>query len=328
MDNNKQILRKIKIIKLPKKVFVFSFFLIISTILWFFNALNKDYSTVLNFPVTFINMPENKVNTNNLPSKLAIKINADGFNILSHKFSSNFIPLKIDFNSLKLKQLRPTDSSNLYFLTNNNISQNLQSQFNKNFKLLKIKPDSIFFNFTYITEKKVAVRLVAEINYKHQFMPKNEIVFQPDSIIIKGAATILDSIGYIETEKLKINKLSENYSRKLSLVQREDISYSQNSIDINIEVEEYTEAKITIPITVINLPENENIKIFPNKIKITYFVGFSSYKNISEQNFNAIVDYNLLKFSPSNKLKTQVILISDNIKSFTATPSYVDYIIE
>lgn len=328
MDSNNQILGKIKIIKLPQKVFVFSFFLIISTILWFFNALNKDYSTVLNFPVAFVNMPENKVNTNELPAKLAITINADGFNILSHKFSSNFIPIKIDFNTLKINQLTPKDSSNLYFLTNNNISQNIESQFNKNFKLLKIRPDSIFFNFTYITEKKVAVKLTSEINYKHQFMPIKKSIFSPDSITIKGAATILDSINYIETEKLKLNKLSKNYYRQLPLVLRENIFYSQNSVDIEIEVEEYTEYKITIPIEIINLPKNEKIKIFPNKIKITYLVGFSRYDKISDQNFTAIIDYNLLKFSPSNKLKPQITINSDYIKSFTSEPSYVDFIIE
>jgi len=328
MDSNNQIFRKIKIIKLPQKVFVFSFFLIISTILWFFNALNKDYSTVLNFPVTFVNMPENKVNTNELPSKLEIKINSDGFNILSHKFSSNFIPIKIDYNTLRLKQIKPQDSSNLFFLTNNNISQNIESQFNKNFKLLKIKPDSIFFNFTYITEKKVAVKLSSDINYKHQFMPKNKSIFRPDSITIKGAATILDSINYIETEKLKINKLSKNYHKKLSLVQRENIFYSQNYVDINIEVEEYTEYKITIPIKIINLPKNKKVKIFPSKIDVTYFVGFSSYDKISEKNFTAIIDYNLLKYSPKNKLKPQVTTNSDAVKSFTAVPLYVDFIIE
>ncbi len=318
---------KIPDLKLNKKMFVFAFFLIISTILWFLNALNQNYLTNLQFPVVFIHFPQDKINIKELPNKLKIKINADGFSILSYKLSSNFMPLKIDVSSVDLRLLSKSDSSKLFFLTNN-LTRNLEAQFSEDFKILKIKPDSIYFNFTHITEKKVPVKLISEINYKNQFMLKNDIVIAPDSIIVKGPASLLDTIDFIKTKKLKLNKLSINVSQELMLETNKNLNYSQDYIDIDIDVEEYTETKIIIPIEIINLPDSLSIKIFPNKVNVKYLVGFSHYGKISDHEFRAIIDYKTINNNLNSKLKVQIMSIPNNIKSFSSKPSTVDYVIE
>lgn len=313
--------------KFKKRLPVFLFFLAISTVLWFFNALNKNYSSELNFPVTFTDMPSDKVNVSELPKKLKIKINADGFTILSHKFSSNFMPLKIKVNLLKMKQLSPKDSSKYYVLTST-INQILESQFNKNFKVEKIKPDSLYFYFTHVTERKFPVKLVSEINFKNQFMLKNDIILSPDSIKVKGAASVLDTITYIYTKKLVLEELSQDYSRQISLQPIENVEFLQDKIDVRIETEEYTEVKISVPIEVINVPDTINVKIFPNKVGITYLVGFSNYEKILEHEFRAVIDYSANEDLNNSKLQVQIVSQPMNVKSYTSKPSAVDYIIE
>ena len=57
-------LLKIKLLflksKINHKMIVFFIFVGISTALWFINALGKSYSTYIEYPVRYINLPEKK----------------------------------------------------------------------------------------------------------------------------------------------------------------------------------------------------------------------------------------------------------------------------
>ena len=51
---------KIAKLKNDKQVIVFMVCLLIATSLWFLNALSKDYTTIVSYPVKYINPPKNQ----------------------------------------------------------------------------------------------------------------------------------------------------------------------------------------------------------------------------------------------------------------------------
>ena len=74
---------KLDNIKQDSRVIIFLICLLISTILWFLNALGKNYDTTLEFPVKYINPPENQFIANSPPENLVLKVNAHGFYIVA-----------------------------------------------------------------------------------------------------------------------------------------------------------------------------------------------------------------------------------------------------
>ena len=82
--------------KSGQKILVFLFFVALSALIWFFNALGKDYSTYISFPVRYINFPSGKVLTNDVPGRLLLKVNAKGNTIFKYQLRSNINPVVFD----------------------------------------------------------------------------------------------------------------------------------------------------------------------------------------------------------------------------------------
>ena len=67
------------------------------------------------------------------------------------------------------------------------------------------------------------------------------------------------------------------------------------------------------------------MKIFPEKVQITYIVGFSDFDRVSEQMFAARVDY--LKRDNGNRLSVEITRHPDFVKILKQDPSKVEYLI-
>lgn len=317
--------------KYKHKLLVFSFFLLISTLFWFLIKLSDNYITNITYPVEYLNIPENKIIINELPEILKLKIDANGYNIVKYKLGSNFSPIKIDLSETYLKNL-DNDSSNQYIesfhLLENIQNQIIENKITQDISIVDILPDTLFFEFTDIIEKKIPVGINAEISFQKQYMLKDKLIIEPDSVLIKGPEKIIDTIFFIETEYINLRDLAESYTSEVNLIKYKNIIYSTEKVFVEIQVEEFTEAHISIPINVINLPDTLKLKIFPNIVNINYLVGFSEYGKIDEKKFDIYIDYNDINNSMTNKLKLKVKNYPLEIKSFNYSPIYVEYLIE
>ncbi|MBU2267880.1 MAG: YbbR-like domain-containing protein, partial [Bacteroidetes bacterium] len=78
------------------------------------------------------------------------------------------------------------------------------------------------------------------------------------------------------------------------------------NVEIKIPVEQFTEKVLFIPIKVINNKQYLNVKLVPDKVKITFMVSLSDYSIVHEDNFDAVVDLNLWKYDNANQLPVQI----------------------
>ena len=68
-------------LKEDRNLFTFLIFLVLSTGFWFLNALQKDYTTTVEYPVEFTNIPEGFILKESKAKELQLKVKAGGFNI-------------------------------------------------------------------------------------------------------------------------------------------------------------------------------------------------------------------------------------------------------
>jgi len=87
-------------IKFNRRFFVFVFFLIISTALWFLNALSKEYTTIIQYPIEYINLPPNKTFLERPTQKLILKVSGLGFALLQYDVYKSQQP--ITFNIMEI----------------------------------------------------------------------------------------------------------------------------------------------------------------------------------------------------------------------------------
>ena len=76
--------------------------LIIASMLWLLTVLANKYSTIENFPVRFINLPQNKVLINKLPATIAVELNSAGFRLMLMRLNLLQDTLMIDASASKV----------------------------------------------------------------------------------------------------------------------------------------------------------------------------------------------------------------------------------
>ncbi|WP_321282520.1 YbbR-like domain-containing protein [Marinifilum fragile] len=310
-----------------KKLLVYLFFVGLSTIFWFLNALSKEYTTSINYPVYYINFPENKVLTNDLPKKLSLRVNAYGFDLLRYKLSTAFLSNPFDVNKYTNKRIEGSSLNN-YTLLTSNIKERIEKELSTGIRLEAISPDTIRFQFSPILEKKVPVVLDLKLNYEQQFMKGGAILPEFDSILVKGPQSLIDSIHIAKTELLELSGLKKDTKKEVDFEKIEGVSFSPKKLTVNIPVERFTEANKNVSIKVDNLPDSVLLRLFPGDVKLSYFVGMNKYENITEDHFDVRVDYLEAIQGDGNKLKVELKRSPDFVSNVRFYPQTVTFLIE
>ena len=310
-----------------RKLLIFLFFLLLSIVFWFLTALNKDYVTVISYPVRYVKLPRGTVIANDVPYQLDLNVQSRGFTLLRLKLQSRLSPLLFDVNSFSFKVIPEQELLTIFILTNQTIEK-IQQQLTSEIKIVSVSPDTLFLQLSYKQTKLAPVKLNLELEYEKQFMQVSDLIITPDSVSLSGPKNLIDTIFSVSTLPEKVTGLKKNTELVLDLKPIDKIEFSDQKVVVNIPVEKFTEESIEIPLEVINIPDSLFLRTFPTSIEVTYRVGLSDYKKVSEHMFIAVLDYSKIGSSIGNKLTVELIKVPDYVQVTNFYPKNVEYIIE
>jgi len=300
---------------------------IIATVLWSLNALNKEYDTSIMYPVKYINYPTERFPNSYLPKEFLLNVHASGFSILSQNINSSISPMVLDLNKYGNFNLNNENKDIITCeITTSSIREKLGHLLSSDIKLQEIYPAYLNINFIKAASKKVPIIPVAEYSLRRQFTLKKEVYTTPDSITISAPINLIENIDYIKTDKVKLEDIDKNTIVKGELSIPKDVYVNIQDITIHFDVEQFTEGKRVFPIKVINIPQDKILRLFPNKIEISYKVGLSHYKTANTDNFSFVVDYK--QTETSSYLDIKCVEKPNYISDMTIFPNKVEYIID
>lgn len=311
-------------LKNDRRIVVFSVCLLIATSLWFLNALGRDYTTSLSYSVKYVNPPDNLFLANNPPSKLELTVQAHGFTLLRHKLAFSFSPIVLDLSAISQVV---EGRNNTYNVTSDNLINRIGLQVSKEITINSVSPQTISLVFDSLNTKIIPVLPVVKLRFKSQFDLKGAVEIVPDSVTITGPAAALDTILALPTEEVIVEELEKNLEKLVSVSHPQNTKISPEKVTVKIPVEKFTEKEIALPVTVINLPENVKIKLFPADIKARVMVGLSEYENVSPGDFSATVNYEEV-IAGENQLEVTVETNKSYIRLLKVQPGKIEYLIE
>jgi hypothetical protein len=306
------------------RLIVFLVCLVISTLMWLFIELMKDYSDEISYSITFANAPKDLILTNSSDSILKIGMNAQGFELLAAKYARQEHNLVIDLSTLKI---RPTAEGYMAFLPSANIVSQLGSQIHFKTNISSIKPDTLFFRFSEIFRKQVPVRMDVNYSLKRQFDVTDSLVCKPQFITVSSIKSIIDTISFVKTQQISLNQLDSSFNSKVALYKGKHanlLKYSTDSVTLRIGIEQVTEAGYNVPVSV--LGNSELVKIFPDRVEIICRVPLSAYPTIDASDFATEVVYepSLIK---EKKLQVNLVKKPDKVRVLKISPPEVEFII-
>ena len=290
------------------------FFLVLSIFLWFLIKLsNEGYSAVIEFPVKYQNLGDIRTFGKTPNNKISVQINSQGFNILKYKMRG-FASIKVDVSKVE----RKLNDKYSYWLTNSDL-HSIENQLGPDIEVRSVFPDTIFFDFTKLVEKKVAVELKLKKNYSKDLSIYGKPILKPDSIIVRGPESVVRDLGKIQTELLELTgeEESREATLELKLPKNKDLKFSHSKTKALINFSRITEGHLNIPIEIVGLPQQYDIKIFPSSVKLTYHVAIQDYEKVKESDFRVFTDCSSL-IEDANKRYL-------NLES-AIHPDYIDYL--
>ncbi|MDX2174828.1 MAG: YbbR-like domain-containing protein [Bacteroidota bacterium] len=303
--------------KKPSKTSAFFVCLLIASGLWLVHALNTVYNYSLKVPITFSNIPQNKIPLNDLPSRLTLDIKASGLKLLFIVFNKTK-PISINFNDLKTnnKQLN-------YILSSSTINFNPVLKFEVQIK--QINPDTLYFTERSGFQKSVIIKVPLQLKCAQGFGYKTPVIY-PSSISIWGDTAVIKNIDTVYTEALNLNNLNMGFTKELAIIKpNSNINLNQSKINVSIEVDKLIEQTISIPVTIFNTEEFKQANIFPQKVKVK-FTSIQNTFNISDTaNFKATI-----KVSKNAKNNKQTVVLSSfpgNVSVLSIEPKEVEVLL-
>jgi len=251
--------------------------------------LGEQYQTRVSYPVKYINFPENKILVNEVPQKLELRVQANGFSILKSKLNLKLIPLRFDINSFALNSL-----GNDTFIIITETIKDILSEELAQVKIIDISPDTLFLRFTSIVAKKVPVVPVLsrhERFFRKQFTQNGEFLVEPDSIVISGPGNVVDKINVIHTEALNFTDLASDVTADCLLKPVEMLTYSIHKVRVTIPVDRFTEVEESLSVQPVNVPDSLIMIPIPGKVKATYRICLSNYQKMVHNPLSPRIDY-------------------------------------
>lgn len=296
----------------------FLIFFSIAAFAWLVMKLSDDYTINLKFNAKFSDAPASRI----IPQKdypIDATVTASGFELLRYYFRpSNSRKINISLKDLKYNIL----SDNRYSVSNALIKESIADFLEISIYNIELPQADYIFTMNKLASKRVKVNLQTDINFKSQYNIYGEPSVSPDSITIFGSYNEIKDLESINTIKIVKKNVVDDINESVDL-KFEDETYADiKKVEVNIRVEKFTEAEITLPINTLGV---NNLIIFPDKVKVKYIVALNDYPNISTMSFNIEIDTTDFKTLELLPLKPAV--YPNNTSIIGIYPDKVEYLI-
>ncbi len=254
--------------------------LLLSLILWISVALSDFYSTNINVPVKMINVPNGYTVSNFDSNKVNIRIRGEGWklaDILLGRTKEYEVSAEFDSGKRSINYSEAL-SDNAW------IANDVQ--------VFGIYPDSYEYQIEKVQNKKFKIFPIVNLDFRSDYGLASEISLFPDSITAFAPHSILRKIDSIPTIPIDFELLDKDVDMRVDLEYLTGVRYERNFTNLKFKVEKIVDKKIdNIEIKIKNVPPNEQLIVFPNKISVVLRGGINILGKLNEQDISASISY-------------------------------------
>ena len=286
---------------------------------WIFTTLANTYKFTVKEILTYKNTPQKRAFHTLQSDTVKATLQGTGWQVLFQKM--NYANKNIDID------LRTLENKDYIVLS----SQLKQINEDKDFEqpIVAFDPDTLYFDFSDRATKKVPVKLSADIKYLRQFAQSGNINIDPAYVTISGPDKVIDKIKYWNTDSLLVDSANETIHASVNLqpVHEGNLSIYPKSVRVRVPVDEFTEKTVQVPVKLVNNHNFYNVKIFPQKVKITFTTSLRKYSQLDDDFFEASADLDLWHERGYSTLPVKLTRLPEYCKIVKIEPQNIDFII-
>lgn len=241
-----------------------------ATTFWFFTALNKTYTTRINYPVQFDFEKEDLIVVRELPENILVDVSGGGWNLLRRTVWWNIAPVNVPLENPTY--VRYIKGAALY----PEIADHL-----KDLKLNYVATDTLYFDI----QKNISRRLKLEVNdssilLEDGFRITSDITLGQDCVTVLGPEKLL--LNLPNTLEVSLNKKSINrsYSEKIKIPSFDNklIKLGSTEVEVAFEVSRFVDKQIELEVKKVGFSA-EQAKLIPDKAIVLITIQENLWKD-------------------------------------------------
>lgn len=293
--------------------------LVLAALAWVFTTLSNTYNFTVKQVLSYKNAPQKRAFHSLQPDTINATMQGTGWQMLFSKMNNANKTITVDLHTLDNKD---------YVVLSSQLKQiNDRKDFEE--QIIALDPDTLYFDFSNRAVKRVPVQLVSDIKYQRQFEQSNDISIKPAYVTISGPGNLIDGVKTWDTDTLELDSVNETVRTYINLqpAKEGNVSVYPKSVQVVLPVDEFTEKTISIPVKLINIRDYSKVKIFPQKVKVTFTTALSKYAEMDEDFFEATADFSLWRDRGYTTLPVKLTRVPAYCKIVKIEPQNIDFIV-
>ncbi|MBX2957549.1 MAG: hypothetical protein KF846_15400 [Cyclobacteriaceae bacterium] len=250
-----------------------------AAIFWIFNALNKSYSTNINFPLVFDYEEETYIPVKALPEHVKLNVSGLGWDLFRKSSGLKVAPLHIPLeNPAEVKKivgatLPPLLSAQL---------EGIQINF--------VLTDTIHINIDPKVKRKVSLTVDVEQYLKKDFGLASAISIQPDSVWLEGPQSLINALPDQLVLSLPRN-IDKSFSERIEVELANELTTANPPVVmVSFVADRLVQRSDTVALQVLNIPKELKPAIQVKEIQYTFQIPASLTKTENQPAVTAIID--------------------------------------
>jgi hypothetical protein len=279
--------------------------LLAATTFWFLNALNKDYSTRITYPVQFEYDDSVYVPISDLPQKVRLNVSGYGWNLLKKT-------LRLNSQNITYRITNPLRTN---YITGASLMVPITEQI-RDIRVNYIVEDTIFLDFDRIESRQVALTIDSTaINLANGYRLVSSINITPGAINFKGPSTLLQALPDAILLNIPYKGIDENFSENIVInyVQNPLIQSDVNKAQVSFTVAPFVKETQLVSISKLDFPKKDSIVLGDNILEVSYWLRKDEATKVRPEDFRLIAD-----FKTFNKADSTVKIFLEQKPSFVS----------
>jgi len=302
-----------------RKLSIFVKCVVFSFLAWALFAVSNNYVYTVKAGLQYVNAPDNRAFHPLQSDTVNVRLEASGWQLLFSSFQSTAEMIEVDLSGLRSRNW-VVFANQLGFINR---------QFPVNRQVISVSPDTLYFDFSKQTERKVPVKALHHLQFRKQYDVIDELRISPEYVTITGPLDDVVQIEQWETDTIRASGVDGDLHTMAFLKhnQRANISVYPTSVEVNIPVGEVTEKILEVPLKVENGKQFSSVKLLPGKVQLTVMVSLRDFTKVTAGAFEAVVNLDDWVKDDVRNLPVIITQKPDYCKLVKMEPQNVDFFV-
>ncbi len=265
---------------MKKKIPLIIISIVFSVIIWGTISLSEEYYANVNVPLRVVGFPQGYTIGNDIPENITIKLRGIGWKLFSVNIGKDVtynISVRGDSG---VKQIKLMDhlTDNRWMLSELDI--------------IDIIPNSLSISIERRVKKKLPIVADLSLEFKAGYGLAKQVVLEPDSVVIDGPQSVVNSLTEIKTKAIKLSSLDKFTTKNIGFAYIPGTSFGSKFITVSLDIQRIVDKQFDdIDVEVLDVPPERDVILLPNKISCNVRGGIDILGKLDKDQFRAFVYY-------------------------------------